>query len=144
MILENIKKDSIRFRKERNPIGSFLSTLAAEAAMVGKNNGNRESTDAEVVKVLTKFANNLTETINLLEKNGRSSDKEKQELEVVESYLPTMMTQEELQREIDSLKVEMQVSTKRDMGKIMGVLKAKFDGKYDGKMASELVKNSLD
>jgi len=143
MILDKIKQDSIKLRKERNPLGSFLSTLAAEAAMVGKNNGNRESTDSEVVKVLTKFSNNLNETINLLKQSNRDYSKELNELSLVESYLPKMMTEVELGAAINSIILELNVSQKKDMGKVMASLKSKYDGKYDNKVVSDIVKSLL-
>ena len=66
MILEKIKKQQLQARKEKSPIVGALTALMSEVAIVGKNNGNRETTDEEAVKVIKKFIKGINETIDLI------------------------------------------------------------------------------
>ena len=67
MLIEKIKEDSLRARKDRNTWkANLLTTLYAEASMIGKNKGNRVSTDEETTAVITKFLKNAQETKTVL------------------------------------------------------------------------------
>ena len=71
-IVTNIKAASLQARKDRNaPKAALLSTLLGEVQMIGKNNGNRESTDGEAIAVIKKMLNNTTETLNILFANNQ-------------------------------------------------------------------------
>ena len=70
-ILESVKKAQLQARKEKRAVdASTLTTLIGEAEMIGKNDGNRASTDAEVVTVIKKFVKNIDETLTILSKDG--------------------------------------------------------------------------
>ena len=70
--MEKIKQDRIAAMKAKDSQKStFLSTLYAEAAMVGKNDGNRDTTDEETVKVIKKYIAGANETIKLAKEIGR-------------------------------------------------------------------------
>ncbi|MFM2224840.1 MAG: hypothetical protein RJA07_1042 [Bacteroidota bacterium] len=102
-------------------------------------------TTEKEIQVLTKLAKQRKESIEIFEKENRTdlSVKEKEELEVIESYMPKQMTADEV---IDFLKpIIEQVGAKSaaDMGKVMGVASKQLAGKADGKMVSELVKQLL-
>jgi len=64
-LLQDIKNASLEARKIKSELSSFLVTLYAEAAKIGKDSGNRESTDEEVIKILKKFKSNAEELIKL-------------------------------------------------------------------------------
>ena len=71
MILEKIKNASLAARKAKEALAAtLLTTLYSEAVNVGKNNGNRDTTDAEAVAVVKKFLKGVDETISYLEKTG--------------------------------------------------------------------------
>ncbi|MEN9522302.1 MAG: hypothetical protein RL065_679 [Bacteroidota bacterium] len=102
-------------------------------------------TSEKEIQVLTKLAKQRKESIEIFEKENRVdlATKEKEELEVIESYLPKQMTSEEI---IDFLKPiieQVGAKTPADMGKVMGVASKQLAGKADGKMISELVKQLL-
>ena len=67
MLLETINQDRNEARKMKyTATATLLTTLYSEAQMVGKNDGNRETTDAEVVAVIKKFVKNIDETLSNL------------------------------------------------------------------------------
>ena len=122
---------------------ALLNTLYSDIVMFGKNNGNRETTEGEAVKIIKKFAVGVEETIKLCEKSGRDSSQAKFELEVLNVYLPKQLSESELTAIITKIVDEQEDKTKKSMGKVMASLKEKYDGQYDGKLASTIVKNML-
>ena len=142
-LIETIRADQLQARKEKNSLkANILTTLIGEAVSIGKNDGNRETTDAEVIALVKKFIKNINETINIVCKHGVNVDAQIAEVVVLEKYVPKQLSEEDLRQVIISLKSEISAGPK-DMGKIMGLLKARYDGQYDGKMASTLAKEIL-
>jgi len=131
-LLNKIKQDSLTARKARDTVASnLLGTLVSEAAMVGKNAGNRDSTDEEVLKVVKKFLDNAKDTLKLV---GNSNAIE-QEIVILHGYMPLQLTEAQLKEIIDQLKLSNPGCT---IGAVMANLKTYYEGQYDGKLASQL------
>lgn len=138
-LLETIKKDQFEARKSKDAIkASLLTTLYSEASMIGKNAGNRETTDDETIKVIQKFLKGVNETITILEKasNVASLGSSVREKEILEAYLPKMATEAEVRATVSELKA----MGATNIGEIMKLLKLRFGSALDGKMASQLAK----
>lgn len=143
-LIEQLKKDNLEARKQKNTVKSnLLSTLVSEAVMIGKNDGNREPTEAEITAVIKKFVKNGRETLKALEKGDRDTGEARQELEILESYLPEQLSEEKLSEIIDGIIADLPEKNMKMMGKVMGALKDGHDGSFDGKMASNLVRAKL-
>ena len=145
LLLEKIKKDQIIARKEgHKKIGELLTTLFSEASMVGKNNGNRESTDEEVIATVKKFIKNINETKNNVQLSEMQLYELDSEIELYEKYIPKQFDENELKEIVNKLIEENGISKEpRQMGVVMGLLKSKFFGQFDGKIASGIVKDCL-
>lgn len=140
-LFEQIKADQLTARKAHNGLAaSLLTTLIGEAAAIGKNNGNRDVTDAEVVALVKKFVKGMDETLGFLgNRNAEASNVVLAEKDILAAYLPKQMTAEEIEVALKAAIDEVGGY----MGKIMGVMKAKYDGQYDGKLASQIVKGLI-
>jgi uncharacterized protein len=146
--MQEIKKAQVQSRKDRNEVfSSVLTTLLGEAEMIGKNAGNRESTDAEVVAVVKKFIKNIDETIAVLTKasvpDTAKIGKFNQEKVVLSAYLPKQLTEDELRQAMKDIVASNSLVGPKAMGTLMKELKAKFEGQYDGGLASKLSKEVL-
>lgn len=115
--------------------------------MVGKNDGNRESTDVEVTAVIKKFVKNIDETISALSKSPdanadriASATKEK---DILMAYLPKQLDEAQLRVEMQKIIAEFSLSGSKGMGVLMKELKARFNGAYDGNTASKIAKEVL-
>ena len=161
MILEEIRKEQkeARLTKDKFRAG-ILTTLMAEIEIIGINGWHRDVTDEEAVTVITKFLKNLKETFKIytngieLEEFFKVNDMETpasskkietilnmtKEAEIYKRYLPTQMTEGELEAVIG---VFMGDNANVNMGQIMGYLNKNFKGQYDGKMASTLIRSIL-
>ena len=144
-MLKQIRKEMLMAKKEKDSFkSSVLATVLAEAMMIGKNDGNRETTDEEVQKHIRKTIKNLKETISLLEEGGKDTAKEKKEIEILEAYLPKQMTADEIETIVDEAISSTGATTKKEMGKVMGAVMKKIPkGTADNSMVSKLVESKL-
>ena len=104
-----------------------------------------EITDAIVLAVLEKMVKQRKDSISQYEAAGRTdlADAEKFEMDVIETYLPAKMGEDELKAWIAAAVADSGASGPADMGKVMGVLKPRIVGKADMGQASALVKAAL-
>ena len=143
-MLVQLKKDHLESRKQRDSLKSnLLGTVLAESAMIGKNDGNRETTESEILAVIKKFLKGINESIESLRKQDRDTADIEKEREILESYMPSQLSKEKLTEIINNLVAELPEKNMKQMGKIMGEIKKNYDGQFDGKMASLLVKSAL-
>ena len=113
---------------------------------IEERTSSKEIPDDELVtSVLQKMAKQRRESIEMYEAGGRQelADTEKAELAVIEEFLPQMMSEAETVAAIEAIKAETGASSIKDMGAVMGALKAKHGALLDGKLASGLVKAAL-
>ena len=101
--------------------------------------------DVVVVDVLQKMAKQRRESITMYEQGGRQelADVEKGELVVIESFLPAQMSEDEVKAAIAAIIAETGAEGMKDMGKVVGALKAKHGTQLDMGKASGLVKAAL-
>jgi len=138
--LSKIKENNLKARKERNKfLSGILTTLVGEIEIVGKNNGNRETTEAETLKVLEKFKKNTEQTCNLIS-DSKELETYIEEISIYESYLPQKLTEKELTELIKDI-----VSHDSDIniGKVMGFLNKQYSGKFDGSLASSIARKLI-
>ena len=142
-ILETIKEDSLKARKEKDSTkASLLTTLYSEALMVGKNKRNDVPTDEETKATIKKFIKNATEVkeVSIAKGFGIEETKARNEISILEAYLPKGLSEEELCLNIARI---IEVDKINNLGLIMKTLKEKYNGLYDGKRATEIVKEML-
>lgn len=143
MLLAKIQAASLAARKAKETEkAALLTTLYAEAARIGKDAGNRETTDEEVVKVVRKFVKGVDETLALVT-HPDARARSMREKEVLEPFLPHMVVGAELAAAVDDIVGALADRTPRQMGAVMKTLRERFAGAYDGNEASSLVKARL-
>ena len=101
--------------------------------------------DSEVMKVLQTAAKQHRESIKLYKQGQRSDlvDQETTELNIVEAYLPSMMTKDEIKSIVTSVIEQTGASSMADFGKVMPQVMKKGAGKIDGGVAQNLLKELL-
>ena len=116
------------------------------AAMKQKEVDERiELDDAAVIAVIDKMVKQRKDSITAFEQGGRAdlAAKEAAELKVLEAYLPARLSAEEIAAEVKAIVAEVGAKGPGDMGKVMGVVKAKLAGKADMGQVSAAVKAAL-
>lgn len=141
MLMEKIREAMLTARKGTDTVArNLLITLYSEAQAVGKNKRNGDTTDEEVVSMVKKFITNLEETVRLLTARNQDAHAQTHELEILRTFLPRQMTEQELCEVVQAM---VSAHAGANMGQIMAQLKAAHAGTYDGKMASQVVKSVL-
>jgi uncharacterized protein YqeY len=101
--------------------------------------------DEDVVKVIQAMVRKGEESVEQFQTGGRVDlvEKEKKEIEILKSFLPQPLSQEEILKIIDQSIQETQASSLKDIGKVMKSVMPKIGGKADGKLINQLVKERL-
>lgn len=106
----------------------------------------RDLDDAEMSRVMTTLVKQRRESIEQFEKAQRQelATKERQEIEIIESYLPKPLSPEELETLVTSVITDTESRSIKDLGAVMKAVMARLGGQtVDGKLVSELVKRKL-
>ena len=145
--LDSVKAAQLQARKDkRADDASTLTTLIGEAEMIGKNDGNRVTTDAEVVAVIKKFVKNIDETLNILSTDSSKVDRVEaltKEKALLSTFLPKQLGEEELRDILSGFVSNLVDKNPKAMGKVLASLKEHFAGRYDGALASKITKELL-
>lgn len=101
--------------------------------------------EEQELKMLQKLAKQRKDSIAIFEKEGRNdlAATEKEELEVIELFLPEMMAEEEVIAKVKEIVAQVGAESMKDMGKVMGMASKAFAGKADMSLVSKTVKEVL-
>ena len=133
-------KDKVRLQTVRS-IKKAILEKEVELRPQGKDSLAPE----QEIELLSQQAKQRRDSIEQFRNAGRDdlADKESQELEVIESYLPAQASDREIEAIVDELIAASGASTMKDLGKVMGPAMKQLKGKADGKKIQALVKSKL-
>ncbi len=142
-LFAQIKADQLTARKAKETLAAtLLTTLIGELTAIGKNDGDREVTDADVVKLVKKFSDGMEQTAKYcVGRNPGGVEAALAEIKIISKYMPQQMDEQVLTIAVRMILNEL--GTGANMGQVMAALKAKHAGTYDGSMASRVVKTCL-
>lgn len=129
---------------DRTRLGTIRLLRAAMIELSKRGTGKEISPDDEL-SALTAAIKKRKEANGLYEKGGRAdlAHQERQELEIITSYLPKQLSREEAEQLIRKIIAETGASSAKDFGKIMPLAMKELKGKIDGRLVQELVKAKL-
>ena len=118
---------------------------ALKYAAIAKSGAEAELSDAEAAQVVRKQVKQRQDSIESFEKGGRAelAAKEKEELLILDAYLPQAMSGDELTKVVSDTIAEVGATSKAQMGAVMKALQAKVAGRADGKTLSQEVQKQL-
>ena len=107
--------------------------------------GAKDLNEETEIKLLQKLVKQRRDSLEIYDKEGREdlAKKEREEIEVINRYLPQQMSVEDLKEALKKIIDEVGAKTPQDMGKVMGAATKQFAGKADGKTISAVVKELL-
>src|SRR3989441_13057899 len=138
-------KDAMRAR-DATKLGVLrMLKSALKYAAIAKSGAEAELTDAEAAQVIRKQVKQRQDSIESFEKGGRAelANKEKEELSILNAYLPQGMSGDELVKVVRETIAEDGETSKAQMGTVMKALQAKVAGRADGKTLSAEVQKQL-
>jgi uncharacterized protein YqeY len=144
--INNAVKDAMKAKDERK-----LSTLRMvnstikNADIEARGQGKPPLSDGDLLGLLQKMIKQRQESVELYEKGGREelAAQERAEILVISAYLPKQMSDDDVKAAIAATITETGAAGIKDMGKVIGALKAKYAGQMDFGKASGLVKAAL-
>jgi len=104
-----------------------------------------EIDEATELKFLQKMMKQRRDSLEIFEKQGRAdlAAKEKEEMEVIERFLPKQLSEAEIKEAVAAIITQIGATSPADMGKVMGIASKQLAGLADGKAISNLVKELL-
>jgi uncharacterized protein YqeY len=138
-------KDAMR-AKDTTKLGVLrMLKSALKYAAIAKSGAEAEVSEAEAAQVIRKQARQRQDSIESFEKAGRAelAKKEKEELSILNAYLPQAMSAEEISKVVRETIAEIGATSKAQMGAVMKALQAKLAGRVDGKTLSAEVQKRL-
>ena len=139
MVLAMKARDALRLSVLRGLLSSFTNELVAKS-----RKPDEVLADEEVLVVIGRSVKQRKDSIEQFEKGGRTdlADAEKAELAVLQTYLPTQMSQEEVFAYVES-KVAAEKPDKAKAGQFMGLIMKELKGKTDGALVKEAIDKIL-
>src|SRR5215469_5064669 len=139
-------KEAMKAKNERK-LGTLrmVNSTIKNADIEARGQGKPQLSDAELLGVLQKMIKQRHEAVELYEKGGRAelAAQEREEIAVITAYLPKQMSDDDVKAAIAAAIKETGAAGMKDMGKVIGVLRAKYAGQMDFGKASGLVKAAL-
>ena len=129
--------------KDQLPLGTIrLINAAIKQFEVDERT---EADDAKITAILTKMVKQRKDSAKIYTEAGRQdlADKENAEIEVLQRYLPQILSAGEIRTEIEAAVTETGASGMADMGKVMGLLKTRLAGKADMGEVNKILKTVL-
>ncbi len=144
---ERLRADMTAAMKARDELVKSVLRMTLTAVNVAEVAGEsaRELSDAEVLDILTKEAKKRRESAEAVKGAGRTelAEKELAEAEVLARYLPTQLSDAELEAIVKAAVAETGAESQRDMGKVMKLVQPQVKGRADGGRVAALVKAEL-
>jgi len=121
-----------------------IRMMIAEITNKEKERGNSAS-EEDAHKVFYSMLRKREESIRLFQQGKREdlAQKERAEMDIIQSFLPQQLTEEEIRKEVQEAIAETGAADMKAMGKVMGVLTKKLAGRAQGGIISKIVKEEL-
>jgi uncharacterized protein YqeY len=141
-ILDDVKVAMKAGEKDRLKV---LRLITAAIKQIEVDERREVDKDADILGILNKMVKQRRDSISLFEQGNRQdlADIEKSEIEVIGEYLPEQMSDEDLDKLVDDAITATGAEGIRDMGKVMGSVKAKAEGRADMAAVGAKVKARL-
>jgi uncharacterized protein YqeY len=123
----------------------LVNAALKNADIEARGQGKGPLGDEDMLGLLQKMIKQRNESVELYDKGGRAelAQQEREEIAIISAYLPKQMSEDEVKAAICAAIQDTGAAGMKDMGKVIGALKAKFAGRMDFARASGLVKTML-
>lgn len=142
---ERINNDLKEAMKSKDSFRLSVIRMVKGAMQLAKPNPREELTDDDVITVISKQIKMRNDSVKEFEAAGRSDlvEQNKKEIEILNTYMPKQLSEEELTEIIDKVFEEVKPTSQKDMGLIMKNISPLVKGKADMSLVNKLVKERL-
>lgn len=145
-LLEKLRKDMLTALKSDDREKSQILKMVVANIKNAQIESDKKLTDKDVEKILRKETKKIEDSIEQYKKMGRDDlvKKEKSDLEIIQSYLPELMSDEDIKEVVEKKIEETGAQDMRDMGKVMGAVMKELEGNADGNTVKNIVQSMLE
>jgi len=131
--------------KNRDEVGKRTLSFLNAAIRKIEVDERRDATETDILEIINKGIKQRRETIAAAETQSRAdiADAERAEITVLQQFLPTQFTEAELSDLVNAAIAEAGATSKKDLGKVMTLLKPRIASRADGGVVSKLVGSRL-
>ena len=142
---DQVRADLTESMKARSAERTSVLRMLQAAIKNEQINVQHELSDEEVMSVIRKAVKQRHDSIEQYSKGNRPdlAAKEQSELEILKTYMPPELTDEEIESGVREIITSTGAQSKKDMGKVMKEATARFKGRVDGKKIQEIVQRLL-
>jgi len=144
-LLETIRKDMIEASKKGDVDSTNILKLAIASIKNAEIAKGDKLSDGEILKVLRKEESKIKDSIAEFTKMGRKDliERESRQLKVISSYLPKLMSREEIEKVVSKAVADTHAEGLKSMAAVMGIVMKELNGKADGSVVKEVVQEFL-
>jgi len=144
-LLETIRKDMIEASKKGDVDSTNILKLAIASIKNEEIAKGSKLSDEEVLKVLRKEESKIKDSIAEFTKMDRKDliERESKQLKVISSYLPKLISREEIEKVVSKIVADTHAEGLKSMGAVMGIVMKELQGKADGSTVKEVVQEFL-
>ncbi|GIM28073.1 aspartyl-tRNA amidotransferase subunit B [Clostridium polyendosporum] len=145
-IKERLQEDWKQALKAKDKFKAGTISTAKSAILLVEKTDGVQLEDEQVIEILSREVKQRREAMLDFEKGNRQDlvDKAKAEIEILLSYLPQQLSEEEILEFIKQAAIEVGANSTKDIGKVMSAVRPRIVGRADGKLVSQMVKEYLD
>ena len=145
MLKEQLMDDLKAAMKDKDELRKNVVQMVRAGVLQVEKDKKITLDDEGIIDVIAKEAKKRRDVLPEFEKGGRDDlvEATKREIEILLAYLPSQLTEEELDKIVSETVKETGATSMKEMGKVMAALMPKTKGRADGKMVNELVKKYL-
>lgn len=145
MLKEKLLEDLKNSMKEKNILRKNVIQMVRAAILQVEKDKNITVSDEQIIQIMAKEVKTRKDSLEDYQKGGRQDlvDQTKQEIQIIEEYLPKQLSKEELKAKVQEVIQETGAISMKDMGKVMKAAKEKIGAASDGKSINEVVKELL-
>lgn len=144
--IQNALKEAMKSKNtlEMNAIRMIIAGQK-EKDVDARGKGKQQAEDADLLAMMQTMIKQRRESIDMFVKGGRPelAEKEEAEIKIIERFLPKQISGDEMKAAIEAIIKETGAESVKDMGKVMGALRAKYAGQMDFAAASTVIKSLL-
>ncbi len=131
--------------KSTYPTLRLVVSAIKDAEIAGRTKGQKEIKDSDIISLLKKMVKQRNESCEVYKKAGRNElfENEKREIDIINGFLPKQLSEEETKKICQEVIKSTGASSIKDMGKVMGELKAKHSDSLDFSKVSSIIKGLL-
>jgi uncharacterized protein YqeY len=140
-LTDTLRKDMFKAIKDGAKDESEILKMALASIKNAQIESEKELTDKDIQKILRSEVKKIKDSIEQFKKMQRDDlvTREVLQLEVLQSYLPQPMSEDEVKKVVEAKVKELNAESMRDMGKVMGVVMKELEGKADGNTVKNIV-----